>query len=46
MTKIADNETIKNLLPSGLSKKTFISNNFLYVDPEFVFDLCKELKRR
>tara|TARA_B100001142_G_scaffold172069_1_gene171588 strand:- start:2260 stop:2700 length:441 start_codon:yes stop_codon:yes gene_type:complete len=44
VTKIADNETIKNLLPSDLSKKAFILNNFLYVDPEFVFDLCKELK--
>ena len=44
MTKIADNQTIKKLLPSDLSKKVFISNNFLYVDPSFMFDLCKELK--
>ena len=27
-----------------MSKKVFISNNFLYVDPSFMFDLCKELK--
>ena len=44
MTKIADNQTIKNLLPSDLIKKVFVSNNFLYVDPEFVFEICKELK--
>ncbi|MFL2768236.1 MAG: NADH-quinone oxidoreductase subunit C [Dehalococcoidia bacterium] len=44
MTKITDNQTIKKLLPSDLSKKVFISNNFLYVDPSFMFDLCKELK--
>ena len=44
MTKIADNETIKNLLPVDLSKKAFISNNFLYFDPKFVFALCNELK--
>ena len=44
MTKIADNQAIKKILPLDLSKKVFISNNFLYVDPSFIFDLCKELK--
>ena len=44
MTKIADNQAVKKILPLDLSKKVFISNNFLYVDPSFIFDLCKELK--
>ena len=44
MTKIADNQAVKKILPLDLSKKVFISNNFLYVDPSFMFDLCKELK--
>lgn len=45
MTKIADNEITKNLLSSELKKMITLDNGFIYSDPEFLYELCKELKQ-
>jgi|TARA_B110000116_G_scaffold68354_1_gene58928 NADH-quinone oxidoreductase subunit C len=45
MTKIADNKITKNLLSSELKKMITLDNGFIYSDPEFLYELCKELKQ-
>ena len=45
MTKIADNKITKNLLSSELKKMITLDNGFIYSDPEFLYQLCKELKQ-
>jgi len=45
MTKIANNKITKNLLSSELKKMITLDNGFIYSDPEFLYELCKELKQ-
>lgn len=45
MTKIADNKITKNLLSSELKKMITLDNGFIYSDPEYLYELCKELKQ-
>ena len=44
MTKIADNQIVSKFLPKNLSEQTYISGKFLYVESEFIYELCQELQ--
>tara|TARA_Y100001970_G_scaffold6629_1_gene7611 strand:- start:9843 stop:10283 length:441 start_codon:yes stop_codon:yes gene_type:complete len=44
LTKIADNQIVSKLLPKNLSEQTYISGKFLYVESEFIYELCQELQ--